>query len=67
MCASPVFSCFVGCVVVVMKPGANEVYAFRVEGNTRSLTQQRNARGVAVQNAASLSDQGEQREEEQQE
>jgi len=28
------------------------VYAFRVEGNTLSLTQQRNARGVSVQNAA---------------
>src|SRR5262245_52546624 len=39
-------------IPVVMKPGANEVYAFRVEGNTLSLTQQRNARGVTVQNAA---------------
>jgi len=39
-------------IPLVMKPGANEVYAFRVEGNTLSLTQQRNARGVAVQNAA---------------
>src|SRR5215831_6377493 len=37
---------------IVMKPGANEVYAFRVEGNILSLTQQRNARGVTVQNAA---------------
>jgi len=39
-------------IPIVMKPGANEVYAFRVEGNTLSLTQQRNARGVSVQNAA---------------
>jgi Lipocalin-like domain len=39
-------------IPVVMKPGANEVYAFRVEGNMLSLTQQRNARGVTVQNAA---------------
>jgi Lipocalin-like domain len=39
-------------IPVVMKPGANEVYAFRVEGNTLSLTQQQNARGVTVQNAA---------------
>src|SRR5262252_71557 len=39
-------------IPMVMKPGANEVYAFRVEGNTLSLTQQRNARGVTVQNAA---------------
>src|SRR5262249_46507725 len=39
-------------IPIVMKPGANEVYAFRVEGNTLSLTQQRNARGVMVQNAA---------------
>jgi len=36
---------------VVMKPGANEVYAFRVEGSTLSFTQQRNARGVTVQSA----------------
>jgi len=39
-------------IPVVMKPGANEVYAFGVEGNTLSFTQQRNARGVTVQNAA---------------
>jgi hypothetical protein len=39
-------------IPVVMKPGANEVYAFRIEGNTLSFTQQRNARGVTVQNAA---------------
>ncbi len=37
---------------VVMKPGANEVYRFRVDGNTLSWTQQRNARGVTVTNAA---------------
>jgi hypothetical protein len=41
-------------IPVVMKPGANEVYAFKIEGNTLSLTQQRNARGVAVQNAATV-------------
>lgn len=41
-------------IPVVMKPGANEVYAFRIEGNTLSLTQQRNARGVAVQNASTV-------------
>src|SRR5215813_1157899 len=39
-------------IPIVMKPGANEVYAFRVEGNILSFTQQRNARGVTVQNAA---------------
>ncbi len=38
-------------IPIVMKDGANEVYAFRIEGNILSLTQQRNARGVAVQNA----------------
>jgi hypothetical protein len=36
---------------VVMKAGANEVYAFRVEGNMLYLTQRRNARGVEVQGA----------------
>jgi hypothetical protein len=43
-------------IPVVMKPGANEVYAFRVEGNTLSLslTQQRNARGVTVQTRRQL-------------
>ena len=35
---------------VVMKPGANEVYGFRIEDNVLFLTQQRNARGVVVQN-----------------
>jgi hypothetical protein len=33
---------------VVMKPGANEVYRFRIEGKTLTLRQVRNARGVAV-------------------
>jgi hypothetical protein len=37
---------------VVMKPGANEVYGFRVEDTTLFLTQQRNARGAIVQNAS---------------
>jgi hypothetical protein len=32
-------------IPVVMKPGAYEVYAFRVEDNTLTLTQQRNVRG----------------------
>ena len=32
-------------IPVVMKPGAYEVYAFRVEDNTLSLTQQRNVTG----------------------
>ena len=32
-------------IPVVMKPGAYEVYAFRVENDTLSLTQQRNVRG----------------------
>ena len=32
-------------IPVVMKPGAYEVYAFHVENNTLSLTQQRNVRG----------------------
>ena len=35
---------------VVMKPGANEVYGVRIEDNVLVLTQQRNARGVVVQN-----------------
>jgi hypothetical protein len=39
-------------IPIVMKPGANEVYAFLVEGNILSLTQHQNARGVTVQNAA---------------
>ena len=36
---------------VVMKPGANEVYRFRIEGKTLTLRQVRNARGVAVDSA----------------
>ncbi len=36
---------------VVMKPGANEVYQFRIEGKTLTLRQVRNARGVAVDSA----------------
>ena len=38
-------------IPIVMAPGAIEVYAFSVDGKTLSLTQQRNARGVTVQNA----------------
>ena len=38
-------------IPVVMKPGANEVYRFRIEGKTLSLRQVRNARGVAVDSA----------------
>ena len=38
-------------IPIVMVPGANEVYAFSVDGKTLSLTQQRNARGVTIQNA----------------
>jgi hypothetical protein len=36
---------------VVMKPGGNEVYRFHIEGNTLTLQQVRNARGVEVQSA----------------
>lgn len=32
-------------IPVVMKPGAYEVYAFRIEGNKLTLTQVRNVRG----------------------
>src|SRR5215831_1590211 len=39
---------------VVMKPGANEVYRFRIEGRTLTLKQVRNARGVAVESAPTL-------------
>jgi hypothetical protein len=39
---------------VVMKPGANEVYRFRIEGKTLTLRQVRNARGVAVESAPTL-------------
>ena len=38
-------------VPVVMKPGANEVYQFRIEGKTLTLRQVQNARGVAVDSA----------------
>jgi hypothetical protein len=38
-------------IPVVMKPGANEVYQFHVEGKTLTLKQVRNARGVAVDSA----------------
>jgi hypothetical protein len=39
---------------VVMKPGANEVYRFRIEGKTLTLKQVRNARGVVVDSAPTL-------------
>jgi hypothetical protein len=39
---------------VVMRPGANEVYRFRIEGKTLTLRQVRNARGVAVDSAPTL-------------
>ena len=32
-------------IPVVMKPGAYEVYEFKIEGNTLTLTQRRNVRG----------------------
>jgi hypothetical protein len=35
-------------VPIVMKQGANELYRFRIEGQRLTLTQVRNARGVAV-------------------
>jgi len=38
-------------IPVVMNPGANEVYQFRIEGKTLTLRQVRNARGVAVASA----------------
>ena len=38
-------------IPVVMKPGANEVYRFRIEGKTLTLRQVWNARGVAVDSA----------------
>ncbi len=38
-------------IPVVMKPGANEVYQFRIEGKMLTLRQVRNARGVAVHSA----------------
>ena len=36
---------------IVMKPGANEVYRFLVEGKTLTLRQVRNARGITVESA----------------
>jgi hypothetical protein len=39
-------------IPVVMKPGANEVYQFRIEGKTLTLRQVRNARSVVVDSAA---------------
>lgn len=41
-------------IPVVMKPGANEVYRFGIEGKTLTLRQVRNARGVAVGSAPTL-------------
>src|SRR5215813_11957734 len=38
-------------IPVVMKPGANEVYRFRIEAKTLTLQQVRNARGVTVDSA----------------
>jgi hypothetical protein len=38
-------------IPAVMKPGANEVYRFRIEGKTLTLKQVRNARGAAVDSA----------------
>jgi len=38
-------------IPVVMKPGANEVYQFKIEGKTLTLKQVRNARGVTVDSA----------------
>jgi hypothetical protein len=39
---------------VVMKPGANEIYQFRIEGKTLTLRQVRNARGVTVDSAPTI-------------
>jgi len=39
-------------IPVVMKPGATEVYRYKIDGDTLTWTQQRNARGVAVTNGA---------------
>lgn len=36
-------------IPVVMKPGAYEVYEFKIEGNTLTLTQRRNVRGPVEQ------------------
>ena len=40
-------------IPLVMKPGAFEVYAFRIQDNTLSWTQRQNARGQNVERAAS--------------
>ena len=40
-------------IPLVMKPGATEVYRYKIDGNTLTWTQQRNARGIAVTNGAS--------------
>lgn len=37
-------------IPVVMRPGATEVYRYRIDGDTLTWTQQRNARGVEVTN-----------------
>jgi hypothetical protein len=36
-------------IPVVMKPGAYEVYEFKIEGNSLTLTQRRNVRGPVDQ------------------
>jgi hypothetical protein len=36
-------------IPVVMKPGAYEVYEFKIEGNTLTMTQRRNVRGPVEQ------------------
>src|SRR5689334_1019928 len=41
-------------IPVVMKPGANEVYRFHIQGDTLTLQQVRNARGLAVDSAPML-------------
>jgi hypothetical protein len=41
-------------IPVVMNPGSNEVYQFRIDGKTLTLRQVRNARGVAVASAPTL-------------
>jgi hypothetical protein len=41
-------------IPVVMKPGANEIYRFHIEGKTLTLRQVRNARGVAVESAPAI-------------
>ena len=41
-------------IPIVMKPGANEVYRFRIEGKTLTLVQVRNARGATPSSAPTL-------------